>query len=122
MPMDLALTVDGKSYDELSPDERMGLARSLAHQIDGPLVTTGNSIPRGYTASDYLAMGYRIVPLASMALSAAANAMVDAYLALKQYDSDLPYRVKHPGRYHDSLELMRAVRLDEFIETEKRYC
>jgi methylisocitrate lyase len=119
MPMDLALTVDGKPYEALSSHERMAIAKSLIDQIDGSLVTTGSSVPEGYTATDYLEMGYCIVPLASMALSAVANALADAYAALKQHDSDLPYRLKNRGRYNDSLELMRAVRLDEFIEIEK---
>ncbi|WP_140694377.1 isocitrate lyase/PEP mutase family protein [Mycolicibacterium hodleri] len=121
MPMDLALVHNGVPYGSRSPKEHIEVAKTLVERIDGPLMATGQSIPAGYTVDDLGALGYSMIPLASSAVSAAANAIARVYDEIRNTGTDYGYRTANAGPYNDPVELMRAVGLDGYVELEQRY-
>lgn len=121
MPMDLGLIYNGVPYSMRNPKEHIEVATVLAERIKGPLVASGQSIPAGYTADDYGALGYALIPLASSAVSAAANAIAQVYDEIKATGTDYGYRTANPGLFNDPVELMRAVGLDDYVEIEQRF-
>lgn len=121
MVMPILMQVEGKSYFQLSPDEQMAWSRKLIAAIDGPVMNMGGSPPLGYTTSDLADIGYAFTMFAGTALGAAANAVADVFREIKEKGTDAGYIAANPGPYHDPLTLMRAARLDHFVELEKRY-
>jgi 2-methylisocitrate lyase-like PEP mutase family enzyme len=121
MPMDLELTEGGMPFHALPPHERMRLSAQLVSQIDGPVVWSGALIPEGYTATDLFDIGFRLLPVPTVGLSAAANALSAAYAALRSSGSDHGYRAAHPGEYNDPLSIFDAVRIDEYLDIEKTF-
>ncbi|WP_242128698.1 isocitrate lyase/PEP mutase family protein [Sphingobium sp. Sx8-8] len=121
MVMPIFMQVEGRSFFSLPPDEQMALSRKVVGSIDGRVMNMGGSPPAGYTTADLADIGYAFTMFASTALGVAANAMADVFREMREKGTDAGYIAAHPGPYHDPLELMRAARLDEFVDLEKRY-
>ena len=121
MAMPVLMNVEGRSLFALLPDEQMAWHRKLVAAIDGPVMGMGAGAPRGYTHHDLAAAGYRLMMYSADALGAAANAMAALFDDIKASGSATVYADAHPGPYTDPLTLMRAARLDEFVDAERRY-
>lgn len=119
--MPILMVVEGKSYFSLPPSEQIEWSRKLIEAIDGPVVGMGSSPPVGYTTDDLADVGYALIMYAATALGVAANAISAVFQEMKEKGTDAGYILANPGPYHDPLALMRAARLDEYIEIERRY-
>lgn len=118
MAMPMILNVDGTPYDELSPQEQLGLVKRVVQEIDGPVMGMGNPPPVGYTVNDLEDIGLSLVMFTATALSAAANAITEAFRAIRSDGTDRAFVAQRPGEYHDVYKLMEAVRLDDFLAFE----
>ncbi|WP_051790860.1 isocitrate lyase/PEP mutase family protein [Amycolatopsis jejuensis] len=118
MVMPMLMNVDGVPYDSLPPDEQMALHRRVVKAIDGPVMGMGNPPPEGYTVDDMAAAGYAFFMFTATALGAAANAISEAFAAIKQDGTDGRFIVARPGRYHNVRTLMEAVRLEDYFAIE----
>ena len=121
LAMPVLMTVKGGSLFGLPPDEQMAWHRKLVAAIDGPVMGMGAGAPRGYTHHDLAAAGYRLMMYSADALGAAANAMAALFAEIMSTGSATAYTDANPGPYADALALMSAARLDEYVETERRY-
>ena len=121
MAMPVLMTVKGGSLFGLPPDEQMAWHRKLVAAIDGPVMGMGAGAPRGYTHHDLAAAGYRLMMYSADALGAAANAMAALFAEIMSTGAATAYTDANPGPYADPLALMSAARLDEYVETERRY-
>ena len=121
MAMPVLMTVEGRSFFSLTPDEQMDWHRKLVGAIDGPVMGMGAGPPRGYTNRDLAEAGYRFIMYAANAIGAAANAMAAMFEEIRRAGTDAGYEDAHPGPYSDPLTLMRAARLDDYVEAEQRY-
>jgi methylisocitrate lyase len=119
--MPILMNVDGQSLFAMPPSEQMAWTRKLLAQVNGPAMGMGNGPPEGFTMADMGAAGYSLVMYAASPLGVAANALAAFFRDIRERDTDLSYIAEHPGPYHDPLELMRAARLDRFVELERRY-
>lgn len=119
--MPILMNVEGRSFFSLPPDEQMGWTRKLLGEIKGPAMGMGNGPPEGYTMADMGAAGYSLVMYAASPLGVAANALAAFFQNIREEDTDAKFIKANPGPYHDPLELMRAARLDAFVDLEKRY-
>ena len=54
-------------------------------------------------------------------LGAAANAVAALFRDMKQTGTDAGYVAANPGPYHDPMNLMKAARLDYYVDIEKKY-
>jgi methylisocitrate lyase len=111
----------GKSYFKLPPDEQMEWSRRLVRSINGPVMNMGSGPPAGYTTDDLAKAGYAFTMYAVTALSVAANAMTALFKDMREKGTDASFVSANPGPYHDPMALLRAARLDEFVEAERRY-
>ncbi len=121
MAMPVLMTVNGGSLFSLPPDEQMAWHRKLVAAIEGPVMGMGAGAPRGYTHHDLAAAGYRLMMYSADALGAAANAMAGLFASIMATGAATAYTDANPGPYADPLTLMRAARLDEYVERERRY-
>lgn len=121
MAMPVLMTVEGRSLFALPADEQMEWHRKLVDAIDGPVMGMGAGAPGGYTHHDLAAAGYRLMMYSADALGAAANAMAALFAEIRTTGAATGYTDAHPGPYADPLTLMRAARLDEYVEAERRY-
>jgi 2-methylisocitrate lyase-like PEP mutase family enzyme len=121
MVMPIMISIEGQSYFSLSPGDQMSWIRQLCRSINGPIIGMGASPPIGYTAADMGEAGYALTMSSASALSAAANAMAALFREMKLTGTDAGFFAANPGPYHDPLELMRAVRLDEYLLAEQKY-
>ncbi len=121
MAMPILMNVEGRSFFSLPPDEQMTWHRKLVGAIEGPVMGMGAGPPRGYTERDLADAGYRFIMYAANALGAAANAMAALFDEIRRTGTDAGYEDAHAGPYSDALTLMRAARLDAFVEVERRY-
>ena len=121
MVMPILMNIDGTSFFSLPPAEQMEWTRKLLSQIDGPAMGMGNGPPEGFTMSDMGEAGYSLVMYAASPVGVVANALSAFFQDIRQQDTDLAYITANPGHYHDPVELMRAARLDTFVELERRY-
>ena len=119
--MPVLMNIEGKSLFALPPDEQMAWHRKLVAAIDGPVMGMGAGAPRGYTHHDLAAAGYRLMMYSADALGAAANAMAALFDEIMATGTATGYTDAKPGPYADPLALMRAARLDEYVEAERRY-
>jgi methylisocitrate lyase len=120
MVMPLHMSVEGKSYGALAPDEQMAVARRLTSAIDGPVMNMGGRPPKGYNAQDMLNAGFSLL-IFGCALPAAANAMAAGFRELMETGNCSRLIEDTPGPYWDTYKLMQAVGLDEHMEAEARY-
>jgi methylisocitrate lyase len=121
LAMPVLMTVEGRSFFSLSPDEQMAWNHKLVSAIDGPVMGMGAGPPRGYTNADLADAGFRLVMYAATALGVAANAVAALFRDMKAQGSDHGFLAANPGPYHDPLALMRAARLDDYVAAERRY-
>lgn len=121
MVMPIIMHVDGKSYFSLPAEEQMEWSRKLTAAIDGPVMNMGGSPPAGYRNDDLAQAGYACTIYAASSLSAAANAVQAVFRTIMETGNDEAYFAANPGPYHDPLEIMRAARLDAFVELERKY-
>lgn len=119
--MPILMRVDGQSLFSMSASEQMAWTRKLLAQVKGPAMGMGNGPPEGFTMADMGAAGYSLVMYAASPLGVVANALAAFFGDIREKDTDAYYIAAHPGPYHDPLELMRAARLDTFVELERRY-
>jgi 2-methylisocitrate lyase-like PEP mutase family enzyme len=119
--MPMLINVGNANYFALEPDQQIDWCRRLARAVKGPIVGTGAPPPRGYTVQDMAQAGYSVIMFAASALSAAANAMAELFTQIKLSGNDTGYFAAHQGTYSDPLELMRAVRLKEYVEFEAQH-
>jgi len=119
--MPIHMVVEGKSYFSLPPSEQLGWSRKLIKAINGPVVGMGSGPPPGYTTDDLSEIGYALVMYAATAIGVAANAISSVFREMKEKGTDAGYLAANPGPYHDPLAIMRAARLDEYVEIERRY-
>lgn len=121
MAMPVFFNVDGRPYDTLTPDEQMALFRRLTAGIAGKVMSLGVSPPRGYTAADLGAAGFAFIMFAATPLMAAMNALKEIFREIGEQGTDEGYFARHPGEYSDALTLMRALKLDSYIDREQRF-
>lgn len=119
--MPVTSVVDGKSYFDLSPDDQMALLAELPKRIEGPVMHMGSGPPKGYTNADLAKAGYALTMSVMSAVGAAANAMAAIYREIMTTGTDAGYIEARPGPFFDPVALMKAARLDEFVDLEKRY-
>ena len=81
----------------------------------------GSAPPSGYTVADLAEVGYAFTMYAASPLGVVANALAELFASMRETGSDEAYLAAHPGLYDNPLELMRAARLDQFVELEQRY-
>lgn len=121
LAMPVLMSVEGRSFFALSPEEQMEWNRKLVAAIDGPVMGMGSGPPLGYTEADLADAGFRLIMYAATALGVASNAMAALFRDMKERGTDSLFVAANPGPYHDPLELMRAARLDEYAAAERRY-
>lgn len=121
MVMPIIMSIEGKSYFSLTPEEQLAASRRLIAAIDGPVIGMGSGPPPGYTDTDMADAGYALIMYAATALGVAANALAALFRDMKDTGTDAGFIAANPGPYHDPLALMRAARLDDFVELERRY-
>ncbi|GGC81579.1 isocitrate lyase/PEP mutase family protein [Chelatococcus reniformis] len=121
MVLPIIMQVEGKAYFAMPPDEQMAWARKLIAAIDGPVMNMGASPPIGHTLSDLADAGYAFTMFSASPLGVAANAMAELFASIWETGSDESYLASHPGPFNDPVELMRAARLEHFLELEQRY-
>lgn len=121
MAMPILMSVDGVSFATLTPAEQMASCRKLVTAIEGPVMAMGAGPPDGYTVADLADAGFAFMMYAGAAVSIAANSVAALFLAMRRDGTDRTHLDANPGLYNDPLELMRAVRLDEYVAVERRY-
>jgi 2-methylisocitrate lyase-like PEP mutase family enzyme len=121
MVLPIIMQVEQRSYFAMAPQEQMDWSRRLISAIDGPVMNMGASPPKGFAVPDLAEAGYAFTMFSASPLSAAANALAELFACIQNTGSDEAYRTKHPGPYTDPVELMRAARLDYFLNIERRY-
>ncbi len=121
MVMPAFLNVDGASYASLSADAQMSLLRRLASGIRGPVMSLGVSPPDGYTTKDMCDAGFTFIMLAGCAIGAVASALADVYREVRTTGTDKGYFARKPGAYDDPLEIMKALRLDQYVDVDRRF-
>ena len=121
LAMPVLMSVEGRSFFTLEPDEQMAWLRRLAAAIEGPVMGMGAGPPVGYTERDMAAAGFSFIMYSATALGVAANAVAALFADMRAERTDRHYVNRNPGPYHDPFELMRAARLDEFVEAERRH-
>jgi len=121
MVMPVLMNIEGRSMFSFPPAEQMEWLGKMIAQIAGPVMGMGSGPPKGYVMDDFERLGFSLVPLAAGPLGAAANAMAAYFESLGKTGNDLAYFEACPGEYQDAFNLMRAARLDTFVETERKY-
>lgn len=121
MAMPSFMNVDGKPYFSLSPDEQMALFHRLTRGIDGQVMSLGVSPPEGYTAKDLGDAGFAFIMFAGPAVSAVANTLIGLFEEIRKTGTDSGFFARNPGKYTDPFALMSALKLDEFVEIDRRY-
>jgi len=121
MAMPVCFNADGRHYNSLDPDEQMALIRRMTSGINGPVMSLGMNPPKGYTAGDMAEAGYAFMMFAASPLMAAMNAMSDVLREIRETGTDEAYFERNPGQYTDALVLMKALKLDDYIEREQRF-
>jgi methylisocitrate lyase len=121
MVMPILMNLDGTSLFSLPEADQMAWLRKLTAAIDGPVMGMGSGPPAGYTIDDLADAGFSLIMYSANALGAAANAVAALFKEMKERGTDAGYVAANPGPYHDPLSLMKAARLDHFIEIEKKY-
>jgi methylisocitrate lyase len=121
MAMPVCFNADGRHYNSLAPDEQMGLLRRLASGIEGPVMSLGMNPPKGYTAKDMADAGLAFIMFAASPLMAAMNAMSEVLREIRETGTDEAYFERFPGQFTDVLVLLKALKLDDYIERETRF-
>lgn len=121
MAMPSFLNVDGKSYFALTPADQMDLFRRLTAGIDGKVMSLGVSPPDGYTAKDMGEAGFAFIMFAGAPVSAAANALTALFKDILEKGTDAGYFKENPGEFADSMNLLKALNLDHYVDVDTRF-
>lgn len=121
MVMPITIALDGVSIFSRAPEAQMALHRRVNADIAGPVMGIGAGPPEGYTVGDMAAAGFAFLMYAAGPLGAAANAMAAYFAAIARDGTDAKYLAENPGAFHDPLALMKAARLDAYVDAERRY-
>jgi 2-methylisocitrate lyase-like PEP mutase family enzyme len=121
MAMPSFMMVDGKSYYALSADEQMGVFRRLTSGINGMVMSLGVTPPVGYTATDMGNAGLAFIMFAGSGVSAVANALSEVFKEIRSTGTDAGYFRRNPGEYSDPVTLMKALKLDQYVEMDRRF-
>jgi 2-methylisocitrate lyase-like PEP mutase family enzyme len=121
MVMPIMMNVEGRSFFSISATDQMGWYRKLTAAINGPVMGMGSGPPIGYTVDDLADAGFALVLYSASPLGAAANAVAALFKEMKEAGTDAGYIAANPGPYHDPLNLLKAARLDHYVEIEKKY-
>jgi methylisocitrate lyase len=119
--MPVIMSVDGRSFFALTPDEQMDTYRRMIAAIEGPVMGMGSGPPPGYTTADMGAAGFRLMMYAASPLGVAANALAALFRDMREKGTDQAFVAANPGLYHDPLALMHAARLDAYVDVERRF-
>jgi 2-methylisocitrate lyase-like PEP mutase family enzyme len=114
----MLMTVDGRAIDSFGPDEQMELYGKLVKDIDGPVM--GLLIPEGYTSSDMVALGYKILAMPALALETAANAMRAVFEEARENGTGAAFFKRNPKLMTAGRNLMETMRLDDYLNFEER--
>lgn len=106
--------LDGITFTDRSPEERMDVYASLREAIGHPMVTLDP--PPGYTAQDLFDVGVSVVVLPLISLQAAANATISYFDSLRETGSSDAYKSANPPALEANLEMMKILRLTEYEE------
>lgn len=121
MPMINNLTdAGGRNFALLDASDQLAFLRKLLSDIGGPAMSSGRGPATGTTVHDLTAAGYSIVILAMAALSSAANAIAEAFERIRELGFDKADQDKS-APYSNPIEILKLMRLDEYVETESRY-
>lgn len=104
--------LDGISFSDRSPEERMDVYTSLVDAIGHPMVTLDP--PPGYTAPDLFRIGVSIAVLPLISLQASANAAISYFESLTETGSSDAYKAAHPPTLEANLDMMKVLDLDDY--------
>jgi methylisocitrate lyase len=121
MAMPSFLNVDGISYFALAPAEQMEVFRRLTAGINGMVMSLGVSPPEGYTVHDLSEAGFAFIMFAGSAVSAVANALSGVFKEIRTTGTDAGYFKLNNGEYTDAITLMKALKLDEYVDVDRRF-
>lgn len=121
MAMPITISMQGTPFFSRPPQEQMEINEAMIKAIDGPVMGFGSGPPPGYTVADLERVGFAFIMYAATPLGVVANALADMFATMKRDGTDEHYLARHPGPYLNPLELMRAARLDDYVEAEKQY-
>ena len=121
MAMPSFLNVDGTSYFALSPANQMAVFSRLTQGISGRVMSLGVSPPAGFTAKDMGEAGFAFIMFAGPPISAVMNALAGLYQEVRATGTDAGYFAHHPGKYVDSMAMMGALKLDHYVDIDRRF-
>jgi methylisocitrate lyase len=121
MAMPSFLNVDGASYFALPPAEQMAVFGRLTQGISGRVMSLGVSPPEGFTAKDMGEAGFAFIMFAGPPISAVMNALAGLYQEIRKTGTDAGYFARHPGKYVDSMAMMGALKLDHYVDIDRRF-
>ncbi|MGE0775386.1 MAG: oxaloacetate decarboxylase [Sphingomonadaceae bacterium] len=121
MVMPITMAIDGKSFFSLPPEEQMAVSARVNKAINGPIMGMGSGPPAGYTVKDMEEAGFSILMYAATALGVMGNAVSALFKAMKEDGTDAQFIAANPGPYHDPLTMLKAVRLDDYVEVERKF-
>jgi 2-methylisocitrate lyase-like PEP mutase family enzyme len=121
MVMPITMSIDGKSFFSMTPEEQIAVSTRVNKAINGPIMGMGSGPPAGYTIKDMEAAGFNILMYAATALGVVGNAVSALFTAMKEDGTDAKFIAANPGRFHDPMTMLKTVRLDEYVEAEKKF-
>ena len=121
MAMPSFLNVDGTSYFALPPADQMAVFSRLTQGISGRVMSLGVSPPAGFTAKDMGEAGFAFIMFAGPPISAVMNALAGLYQEVRATGTDAGYFANHPGKYVDSMAMMGALKLDHYVDIDRRF-
>ena len=121
MVMPITMSIDGKSFFSMTPEEQLAVSTRVNKAINGPIMGMGSGPPAGYTIKDMETAGFNILMYAATALGVVGNAVSALFTAMKEDGTDAKFIAANPGPYHDPMAMLKAVRLDEYVEAEKKF-
>jgi len=121
LAMPTFLNVDARPYFSLSPDEQMAVLRRLTSGIKGMTMSLGVSPPKGYSVDDIAKAGFSFIMFAGSAVGAVANTLTEVFREIRSTGTDAGYFERNPGKFEDSVELMRSLDLERYVEIDRRF-
>ncbi|MCS5478128.1 isocitrate lyase/PEP mutase family protein [Corynebacterium sp. YIM 101645] len=104
--------LDGITFSDRSPSERMEVYSSLIEAIGHPLVTLDP--PPGFTAQDLFDLGVSVVVVPLISLQAAANATISYFDSLRETSSSDAYKDANPPVLEANLDMMKILGLSAY--------
>lgn len=114
----MLMVVDGKPIESFGPDEQMEIYGKLVKDIAGPVM--GLLIPDGYTSSNMVELGYKILAMPALPLEAAANAMLAFLTEARENGTGAAFFERNPKTLTAGRKLMETMRLDDYLVFEER--